>query len=111
MSINPTTEVDLPKLTEPEAQNLKDTEVERIVEAAASRSEAAASRSLLERNIALIAVLLHGLRAEEVSALNLEDYDRQQLRIWESKADSKGWVPLNKSRKGVRLPCVFSDWN
>ena len=92
VSINPTTEVDLPKLTEPEAQNLKDTEVERIV-------EAALASSLPERNIALIAVLLHGLRAEEVSALNQGDYDGRRLRIREAKADSKGWVPLTPQGK------------
>ena len=94
VSIDPTTEVDLPKLMEPEAQNLKDTEVEQIV-------LAASATSLPERNIALIAVLLHGLRAEEVSALNIEDYVacfstgvRRRLRIREAKAGSKGWVPL-----------------
>ena len=92
VSINPTTEVDLPKLTEPEAQNLKDMEVERIV-------EAALASSLPERNIALIAVLLHGLRAEEVSALNQGDYDGRRLRIREAKADSKGWVPLTPQGK------------
>ena len=92
VSINPTTEVDLPKLTEPEAQNLKDTEVEQMV-------EAALASSLPERNIALILVLLHGLRAEEVSALNLGDYDGQRLRIREAKADSKGWVPLTPQGK------------
>jgi integrase/recombinase XerD len=94
VSINPTMEVDLPKLMEPEAQNLKDTEVEQIV-------EAAASSSLPERNIALILVLLHGLRAEEVSALNLEDYDGRRLRIREAKADSKGFVPLTLQGKDV----------
>ncbi|MEX0268949.1 tyrosine-type recombinase/integrase [Leptolyngbyaceae cyanobacterium UHCC 1019] len=92
VSINPTTEVDLPKLTEPEAQNLKDREVEKIV-------QTALASSLPERNIALIAVLLHGLRAEEVSALNLEDYDGRRLRIREAKADSKGWVPLTSQGK------------
>jgi len=92
VSINPTTEVDLPKLTEPEAQNLKDGEVEQIV-------QAAASSSLAERNMALILVLLHGLRAEEVSVLNIEDYDGRRLRIREAKADSKGWVPLTLQGK------------
>ncbi|WP_242541941.1 tyrosine-type recombinase/integrase [Leptolyngbya sp. Cla-17] len=92
VSINPTTEVDLPKLTEPEAQNLKDGEVQKIV-------EAALASSLPERNIALITVLLHGLRAEEVSMLNLEDYDGRRLRIREAKADSKGWVPLTPQGK------------
>ena len=99
VSINPTAEVDLPKLTEPEAQNLKDTEVEKIV-------QAALASSLPERNIALIAVLLHGLRAEEVSALNIEDYVAcfsagvgRRLRIREAKADSKGFVPLTPQGK------------
>jgi integrase/recombinase XerD len=44
-------------------------------------------------------VLLHGLRAEEVSALNIEDYDGRRLRIREAKADSKGWVPLTLQGK------------
>ncbi|MBM0745521.1 tyrosine-type recombinase/integrase (plasmid) [Phormidium sp. CLA17] len=92
VSINPTTEVDLPKLTEPEAQNLKEGEVERIV-------QAALASSLPERNIALISVLLHGLRAEEVSMLNLKDYDGRRLRIREAKEDSKGWVPLTPQGK------------
>ncbi len=55
-----------------------------------------AATSLPERNIALIAVLLHGLRAEAVSALNIEDYVAcfstrvgQWLRIREAKAGSK----------------------
>ncbi len=92
VSIDPTTEVDLPKLSEPEAQNLHDGEVEQII-------QAASANSLPERNIALILVLLHGLRAEEVSALNLDDYDGRRLRIRQAKADSKGFVPLTASGK------------
>lgn len=87
VTIDPTTEVDLPKLKEPEAQNLKDTEIEQIY-------GAIALSSLPERNVALVSVLLHGLRAEEVSSLNVDDYDGRRLRIREAKADSKGWVPL-----------------
>ncbi|MBW4694208.1 MAG: tyrosine-type recombinase/integrase [Lyngbya sp. HA4199-MV5] len=89
VSFAPTTEVDLPKLKEPEAQNLKDTEVEQIY-------GAVALSSLPERNVALVSVLLHGLRAEEVSSLYVEDYDGRRLRIREAKADSKGWVPLTQ---------------
>ena len=87
VSVDPTTEVDLPKLKEPEAQNLKDAEVEQIY-------QVVALSSLPERNVALVSVLLHGLRAEEVSSLDVEDYDGRRLRIREAKADSKGWVPL-----------------
>lgn len=85
---NPTGEVDLPKLTEPEAQNLSQQQVEQIY-------EAVANSSLAERNTALISVLLHGLRAQEVSALDLEDYNGKRLHIREAKADSKGFVPLS----------------
>jgi integrase/recombinase XerD len=87
VNLDPTVEVDLPKLKEPEAQNLKDAEVAQIY-------QAMAVTSLPQRNMALVSVLLHGLRAEEVSALNIEDYDGQRLRIREAKADSKGYVPL-----------------
>lgn len=90
ISVDPTTEVGLPKLTEPEAQNLNEAEVEKIY-------EAIAQSSLPERNLALISVLLHGLRANEVSALNREDFDGRRLRIRQAKADSKGFVPLSEA--------------
>lgn len=94
VSLDPTTAVALPKLTEPEAQNLKETEVEQIL-------QAAAASTLPERNLALILVLLHGLRAEEVSTLNLEDYDGRWLQIRKAKADSKGFVPLTPQGEAV----------
>lgn len=89
---DPTLEVNRPKLKEPTAQNLKDEELELIY-------QAAADSSLPERNVALISVLLHGLRASEASALNMEDYEGQRLAIHEAKADSKGMVPLNLQAK------------
>lgn len=84
---DPTTEVDKPKLKEPTAQNLTD-------EALMLVYQAVTNSNLPERNGALVSVLLHGLRASEVAALNLEDYDGQRLIIREAKADSKGTVPL-----------------
>lgn len=87
ISFDPTTEIELPKLTEPEAQNLTPTEVEKI-------NQAIAQGTLPERNFALISILMHGLRANEVAALNREDFDGHRLRIRQGKADSKGFVPL-----------------
>jgi integrase/recombinase XerD len=87
LPFDPTTEVELPKLSEPEAQNLNETEVEQIY-------GAIRQSSMPERNLALISILLHGLRANEVSALNCEDFDGRRLRIRQAKADSKGFVPL-----------------
>lgn len=92
VSRDPTTEVDRPKLKEPTAQNLKVDELELIY-------QVAAESNLPERNLALVSVLLHGLRAGEVSALNLEDYDGQRLTIRQGKADSKGTVPLSPRGK------------
>lgn len=89
---DPTTEVDKPKLKEPTAQNLTD-------EALASVYQAATNSNLPERNLALISVLVHGLRASEVAGLNLEDYDGQRLVIRVAKADSKGTVPLTSIAK------------
>jgi integrase/recombinase XerD len=80
VSHDPTTEVDRPKLKEPMAQNLNDNELELIY-------QAAVDSHLPERNLALIFVLLHGLRASEVNGLNLADYDEQRLLIREAKAD------------------------
>lgn len=85
LSVDPTTGINLPKLKEPDAKNLKDSEVAQIY-------QAALSSSLPERNVALISVLLHGLRVEEVSALNLEDSDGDRLYI--RAADQQALVPL-----------------
>lgn len=90
VSHDPTSFVSRPKLYEPTAQNLKSNEVEIIL-------QAATKSSLPERNIALISVLLHGLRASEASAQSRSDYDGQRLTIREAKADSKGTIPLSPS--------------
>jgi integrase/recombinase XerD len=85
---DPSTEVSLPKLQEPEANNLTDGQVEAIF-------SAAIETSLPERNVALLSVLRHGLRAQEVSNLNLGDFDGQRVRVRKAKADSKGAVPID----------------
>lgn len=92
ISHDPSIEVDKPKLKEPTAQNLRNDQIELVY-------QAVLSSSLPERNIALVSVLLHGLRASEVVALNIEDYDGKRLAIREAKADSKGAVPLTPKAK------------
>lgn len=98
---DPTVSVELPKLSEPDAQNLPSDWVEQII-------LAAITTSLPERNVAIISVLLHGLRASEAVNLNLEDYDGQRLTIRQAKADSKGQVPLALSTRS-RLN-VYLEW-
>jgi len=98
---NPTRRVKAPKLPEPEAQNLSIDQVKRII-------EATAQTNLETRNLALIAVLLHGLRAGEVSSLNVSDYEGERVRIRKAKADSKGKVPLAK--EGQQAVDRYLQW-
>lgn len=79
ISSDPTAEVELPRLKQPEAGILE----AAILTAAeiAQIHRAIADSSLPERNLALVALLLHGLRAGEISALEIADYDGQRLQI------------------------------
>ncbi len=96
LDFDPTLEVDLPKLPEPEARNLSAKTVEEILAAVLSET------TLPERNLAILLILLHGFRASEVCALNMEDYvDRTRLRVRKAKSDSKGMVPLNREAREV----------
>ncbi len=70
-----------------EAKDLSDEEVNQIA-SAVTRSPN------LERDLALFAVLMHGLRASEVVALNVGDWDGTRLHIRQAKAGSIGTVPL-----------------
>lgn len=88
VSRNPTSAIDLPKLPEPPPQHLSDRQVQQIF-------EAAIATQLPERNLALLWVLNHNLRASEVCSLNLADYDGRRLQIRQAKSDSTGVVPLN----------------
>jgi integrase/recombinase XerD len=101
ISADPTIGIELPKLVEPEAQNLDDLTVEQIL-------QAASDGSIPERNLAIVLVLLHGLRASEIVNLNLEDYDGQRLNIRQAKADSKGKVPLTLQTRS-RLD-LYLEW-
>jgi len=93
MSADPTTEVDRPKLKErqPKISNLRSCDL------------SVADSNLPKRNIALLSVLLHGLRASEASALNWS-YDGQRRRFgrlkqiaWAGPAAQaeipSGWLP------------------
>jgi integrase/recombinase XerD len=88
VSHNPTIAIELPKLPEPPMQHLTDSQVAQIF-------EAAIATQLPERNLALLWVLQHNLRASEVCGLDFADYDGQRLQIRQAKANSIGVVPLS----------------
>lgn len=98
---DPTLEVQLPKLAEPEAGNLNDEQVKRIL-------AAAAQTRLYNRNLALLAVLQHGIRAEAVTLLDVKDFDGVRLHVRQDKANSKGIVPLDDD--GQQKLAMYLAW-
>ncbi len=90
LAADPTQAVSLNKLPSPPASDLSDREVEALQQALLQRPPDTALR-----DGAIFSVLLHGLRAGEVAALNLGDYDGIRLTIRRGKGDSGGTVPLN----------------
>lgn len=85
---NPTLTLEKPKAGPFPPQELTAAEVAALYEALLQRGETQA------RDTALLHVLEHGLRASEVAALNVGDYDGRQLHIRQAKAGSVGSVPL-----------------
>ena len=72
---NPTLAVSAPTESEPESKELTVRQVDMLYAALARRG------NLQLRDTALVAVLSHGLRAEEASHLDIQDYDGQRLHI------------------------------
>lgn len=89
---DPTIGIEDVKVKPAQSQELEPDEVARIF-------KAIDQRRLKERDRALWTVLLYGLRAEEVSNLNVGDYDRGELVIRQAKHDSVGEVPLTTQGK------------
>lgn len=90
---DPTTAVEMEKVPLPPARDLSEIEVAALYLALEARGETQG------RDSALLAVLSHGLRAEEVVNLNVGDYDGVRLTIREAKDDSTGTVPLNRQAR------------
>jgi len=91
---NPVKPVSQLKLPSPQPRDLSKKAVEQLLQAVEKRSNLTKARDR-----AILQVLLHGLRASEVAALNLGDYDGTRLHIRFAKDDSSGTVPLNKAAR------------
>jgi integrase/recombinase XerD len=86
---NPTLGVSVVALPKPQPNHLDEEDVELLYAVLQRRGES------YKRDAAILSALSHGLRASEVSALNLGDYDGEQLVIRQAKHDSTGSVPLS----------------
>lgn len=93
---NPTVTVALNKLPSLPAFDLSEKEVDALLKVLGERPVLTQ-----KRDAAIIAVLLHGLRASEVVALNLGDYDGVRVHVRVGKDDSGGTVPLDATARAA----------
>lgn len=99
---NPTIAVNAPNEPEPESKELTEVQVKMLYAALEQRG------NLKLRDTALLAVLSHGLRAEEASQLNIEDYDGARLHIRKAKQGSIGKVPVDKTAQAAID--IYLEW-
>lgn len=92
---NPLLAVSIPKPKTPESKELTDFQVKALYGALSQRGKTQV------RDTALLAVLSHGLRAEEASLLDIGDYDGIRVHIRQAKHDSIGKVPLNQAARAA----------
>ncbi|NJN00071.1 MAG: tyrosine-type recombinase/integrase [Phormidesmis sp. RL_2_1] len=85
---NPTLTIEMVKEPAKLPSDLADDQVSALFEALSYRGESEV------RDRAILQVLSHGLRANEVCKLNVEDYDGRRLTVRGAKWGSDGQVPL-----------------
>ena len=90
---DPTTAVELERVPLPPAQDLSEAQVAALYLAVEQQGERA------KRDRAVLSVLAHGLRVDEVVRLNVGDFDGIRLTIVQAKDDSTGTVPLARQAR------------
>jgi integrase/recombinase XerD len=102
---NPMTAVSVPRPAEAEGKNLEGFQVDKLVQALTERGETAA------RDAAIFCLLFFaGLRANEVSSLNVDDYNGVEVLIREAKHDSTGQVPVNRQTDEAIRDYLLERW-
>jgi integrase/recombinase XerD len=89
----PTDAIDLERQPEPEADHINGDELAQIWQVLEFEEKTAI------RDRAIIAVLSHGLRASEASALNVEHWNGKILKVHRSKGQNVSEVPLNREAR------------
>jgi integrase/recombinase XerD len=102
---NPMTAVSVPRPAEAEGKNLEGFQVEALVKALAERGET------VQRDAAIVCLLFFaGLRANEVSGLNVGDYNGVEVLIRAAKHDSTGRVPVNRQTDEAIREYLLERW-
>lgn len=102
---NPMVAVSVPRPAAAESQNLEGFQVDALVKALESRGETAA------RDAAIVCLLFFaGLRANEVSGLNVGDFNGAEVIIKEAKHDSTGRVPVNRQTDEAIREYLMERW-
>jgi integrase/recombinase XerD len=105
VSDNPMTAVSVPKPSPGKGQNLEGFQVDALVKALEGRGETA------NRDAAIVCLLFFaGLRANEVSGLNVGDYNGAEVIVREAKHDSTGRVPVNRQTHEAIREYLLERW-
>lgn len=90
ISVNPTAAVSIPKPPESVGKHLESFQVEDLFKALEGRGK----NQRRDRAI-LCCLILAGMRAEEISNLNVGDYNGVELVVRQAKHDSVGFIPVD----------------
>jgi integrase/recombinase XerD len=102
---NPMTAVSVPRPPEAEGKNLEGYQVDALVKALTEQGETAT------RDAAIVCLLFFaGLRANEVSGLNVGDYNGVEVLIREAKHGSTGRVPVNRQTDEAIREYLMERW-
>ncbi|MGG6270911.1 tyrosine-type recombinase/integrase [Leptolyngbya sp. AN03gr2] len=96
-AVLPTAAVKFQKLGKPLPRHFSKEQMEKIAQAIAQ--ELSGNEEVNWRDRALLAVLTHGLRAEDVAQLNVGNYDGTRLRFVRKKDDEEAIVPLRQAAR------------
>lgn len=89
----PTDAIELERQEEPQANHIEQDDLSQLWGALGLDG-----RTRL-RNCAIVAVLSHGLRASEASALNVEHWNGKVLKVYRSKGQNVSEVPLSREAR------------
>lgn len=102
---NPAAALEIPVMPEGEGKNLDVHMVQALFDALPSRGESQT------RDRAILCLLIRaGLRAEEVSLLNVGNYNGVEVNIVQAKHGSVGLVPVDRETHEALVDCLTLRW-